>query len=549
MSVIYQAAVPAPDDDVPTSTSREQRETEDQISDLSSSSSSASASASASEPAQSAQAGLSLPSLSKSKHLAFLKKGLQPLPAGYVVFDATRPWLIYWASQASLLLSSPFDADMSARATSTLLSCQSPMGGFGGGPGQIPHLMATYAAVLALAIVGGPGHAPDIANAAGPSSSSNGGGGKSGWDSIDRSAMYNMFMSLKQPDGSFTVHHGGEIDVRAAYCVVTVSLLLGIATPELFEGLPSFLGSCQTYEGGLASASHPAYKTSSNGKVIIDPNAPRPTLGEAHAGYAFCALASHLALSLLPLPASELPEPRIDVSALVAWSASLQANAADGGGFRGRTNKLVDGCYGWFSGGGMFTCLQAAVEMEAGEWWKEAETGSIPAQSTGEAMEADDVWQAADDPLFLPADGVLFDRAALQEYILVVAQEALGGLRDKPGKRPDLYHTCYNLSGMSLAQHRLRLDMDGRSELAASFKYATNSPASSDARHTTPWEKKELHEWRRACYASSLSWNADAEKVNVVGDGGRNWLLPTHPIFNIPFPCAKSMMDWSYGQS
>lgn len=28
-----------------------------------------------------------------------------------------------------------------------------------------------------------------------------------------------------------------------------------------------------------------------------------------------------------------------------------------------------------------------------------------------------------------------------------------GGLRDKPGKLPDFYHTCYCLSGLSSAQH------------------------------------------------------------------------------------------------
>lgn len=28
-----------------------------------------------------------------------------------------------------------------------------------------------------------------------------------------------------------------------------------------------------------------------------------------------------------------------------------------------------------------------------------------------------------------------------------------GGLRDKPGKRRDYYHTCYCLSGLSIAQH------------------------------------------------------------------------------------------------
>lgn len=32
--------------------------------------------------------------------------------------------------------------------------CQSPDGGFGGGPGQYPHLAPTYAAVNALCIIG-----------------------------------------------------------------------------------------------------------------------------------------------------------------------------------------------------------------------------------------------------------------------------------------------------------------------------------------------------------------------------------------------------------
>lgn len=32
--------------------------------------------------------------------------------------------------------------------------CQCPDGGFGGGPGQLPHLAATYAAVNTLVILG-----------------------------------------------------------------------------------------------------------------------------------------------------------------------------------------------------------------------------------------------------------------------------------------------------------------------------------------------------------------------------------------------------------
>ena len=42
-----------------------------------------------------------------------------------------------------------------------------------------------------------------------------------------------------------------------------------------------------------------------------------------------------------------------------------------------------------------------------------------------------------------------------QQYLLICCQNprGTGGMIDKPGKPPDLYHTCYALSGLSLAQH------------------------------------------------------------------------------------------------
>lgn len=47
----------------------------------------------------------------------------------------------------------------------------------------------------------------------------------------------------------------------------------------------------------------------------------------------------------------------------------------------------------------------------------------------------------------------LYDQTALQEYILLCCQVNTGGLRDKPGKSRDYYHSCYSLSGLTLAQH------------------------------------------------------------------------------------------------
>ncbi|XP_013793080.2 protein farnesyltransferase subunit beta-like [Limulus polyphemus] len=47
----------------------------------------------------------------------------------------------------------------------------------------------------------------------------------------------------------------------------------------------------------------------------------------------------------------------------------------------------------------------------------------------------------------------LFNQTALQEYLLICCQNTSGGLIDKPGKPRDFYHTCYTLSGLSIAQH------------------------------------------------------------------------------------------------
>ena len=42
----------------------------------------------------------------------------------------------------------------------------------------------------------------------------------------------------------------------------------------------------------------------------------------------------------------------------------------------------------------------------------------------------------------------------LERYILLCAQDVHGGLEDKPtSKSRDFYHSCYNLSGLSVAQH------------------------------------------------------------------------------------------------
>lgn len=254
---------------------------------------------------------------------------------------------------------------MKASIANFLAKCQHPEGGFGGGPGQEAHLAPTYAAVNALCILGT----------------------EEAYNVIDREKLHSFLKRVKQPDGSFIMHEGGESDVRGTYCALAVAKLTNIYSPSLFDGTAEWVAKCQTYEGGFGGV---------------------PSM-EAHGGYTFCGYA---ALALLER------EALCDLKKLLRWLTNRQMRFE--GGFQGRTNKLVDGCYSFWQGG-VFPLLHKVLFSLGSE--------------------------------ALSMESYLFDQDALQEYILVCCQDKFGGLVDKPGKPRDYYHTCYLLSGLSIAQH------------------------------------------------------------------------------------------------
>jgi len=157
--------------------------------------------------------------------------------------------------------------------------------------------------------------------------------------------MYAFFMSLKQPDGSFVVSKNAEVDVRAVYSVLVTATLLDMLTPELVENTASFVASTQTYEGGFAAASEPYYISDN---IFLDE--PRPALGEAHGGYAGCAIASWVMLEPF---LKEEGAPTLNLAKFLRWLVWMQGEPAEIGGFRGRSNKLVDNCYSWWIGGSL----------------------------------------------------------------------------------------------------------------------------------------------------------------------------------------------------
>jgi protein farnesyltransferase subunit beta len=252
------------------------------------------------------------------------------------------------------------------------------------------------------------------------------------------------------------------VDSRSTYTVVSIASLLNMLTPELVAGTAEYLLSCQSFDGGFAGMPG----------------------GEAHGGYSFCAFA---ALAILRR-AHEA-----DLLGFERWLALRQMPLE--GGFSGRPNKLVDSCYSFWVGGsnavlefvrqgydatpearaaeGLLTLAEYAAARER-EDAMAAAAAAAAAAARATASVGDGVEEAEEEEeevgteeavRVLPirdaeqavsagwsAGSLLFNQARLQRYVLLCAQQPEGGLRDKPRKPRDYYHSCYALSGLSVAQ-------------------------------------------------------------------------------------------------
>lgn len=230
---------------------------------------------------------------------------------------------------------------------------------------------------------------------------------------VNRQTLRTWLVSLKDPEGGFKIHDDGEVDMRSCYCAIICASMMGILDEEVASGVSEHILSCQRYDGGFAG----------------EPGA------ESHSGYTYCALAALALLGTLK---------DADLMKLMAWLSHRQTPA---GGFNGRANKLVDVCYSfWVSG--------SLVLLKLG-LWQQAKTRSN---------------------VHVPLPGTLFcSPTPLQKYITFCCQPSLqgwdeetrtildsskkGGLCDKPGTKPDFYHTCYGLSGLSIVQEYSKLQV------------------------------------------------------------------------------------------
>lgn len=93
--------------------------------------------------------------LLRSAHVQYLHNGLGQLSAAFASLDASRPWICYWILHSLALLDAKLPTKPNAKDVVFFLSCcQSPEGGYGGGPMQMAHLAPTYAAVCSLVTLG-----------------------------------------------------------------------------------------------------------------------------------------------------------------------------------------------------------------------------------------------------------------------------------------------------------------------------------------------------------------------------------------------------------
>eukprot|EP01061_Rhynchopus_euleeides_P011055 TRINITY_DN20639_c0_g2_i1.p1 TRINITY_DN20639_c0_g2~~TRINITY_DN20639_c0_g2_i1.p1 ORF type:complete len:261 (+),score=85.25 TRINITY_DN20639_c0_g2_i1:118-783(+) len=130
---------------------------------------------------------------------------------------------------------------------------------------------------------------------------------------------------------------------------------------------------------------------------------------------------------------------------------------------------------------------------------------------------------AASDWVECDGGALSFSQEKLQKYLLHCCQATTGGMIDKPGMRPDYYHTCYALSGLSLSQnlgkayHMARL---GRSSPLS------GTPDPAPAASTLPAGAKAL---------LLQALDAAGPEVDPVFlyDDAKNVLRYINPIFNL----------------
>ena len=336
-------------------------------------------------------------------HYNFTKKLITSLPGGYSSLDSGFPWFTYWITNIILMCKDSYDLsyDMKMQFVQVLKELQHEDGGFRGSPRGYAHLIATYAAIMSIANLGIP-EAYDIVDI--PKMKNFLLKMKNNNFDIDKKPSYTdkngIYLITRDNEGDFLSYHtafpgtfqnhiNGESDLRSTYCAMTTASVLNLINWNDLTNDPLTKGVVENIK---------------NCQTFEGGLGPEPYC-EAHGGYSYCGIATLVLLNKLY---------EIDVNSFVRWLVSRQMSKE--GGFNGRTNKLVDSCYSFWQGS-IFNLLYMADKNLSND------------------ME------------------LLYDQLSLQAYIVFACQNIhTGGLVDKPGKYPDLFHTNYVTAGLALSQ-------------------------------------------------------------------------------------------------
>ncbi|OQS03558.1 geranylgeranyl transferase [Thraustotheca clavata] len=135
---------------------------------------------------------------------------------------------------------------------------------------------------------------------------------------VNKQAIVTALRSLQNPTtGGFMASSlGTEEDLRFVFCACAISYMLNDWSGVDRDGVVRYVNACATYEGGLGM--NPGH--------------------EAQGGVTYCGIATLVLCGRL----AQLAFP---IQKLVHWLMFRQQN-----GFQGRTNKLPDSCYAFWSG-------------------------------------------------------------------------------------------------------------------------------------------------------------------------------------------------------
>ena len=336
-------------------------------------------------------------------HYNFAKKLMLQMPGAYSTLDSGYPWLVYWITNIISMCKDNYaiSHENKMQMVQILKELQHEDGGFCGTAKGHAHLISSYAAVMAIVNLNIP----------------------EAYEIIDIPKMKNFLLRMKnnqfeenkEPSytdkngiylitrdkenefssyhtaypGTFQNHINGESDLRSTYCAMVIASVLNLINFEDLENDPLTKGVVENIK---------KCQTFEGGL------GPEPFC-EAHGGYSYCGIATLTILKKLN---------EIDMNSFLRWLVNRQMTKE--GGFNGRTNKLVDSCYSFWQGS-IFNLIYMG------------------------------------DKKFTYDMELLYDQLSLQAYIIFACQNTkFGGLMDKPGKFPDLFHTNYATSGLILSQ-------------------------------------------------------------------------------------------------